>query len=349
MIDLSGAALRKLSVHYVGNKGLGQEIITSRKPLELSDEDKFTVKDAFLAKFQQMQELYSFHHLASLDYNEVYNYCLDALAETKDFHKKSVNIAKHLHEASTHPKIKPGELYICLFEGAGVNGALVDAIGIFKTETKTSFFDLAMDGNEISGQLIEGIDISKFDKGCVVLPTNAEKGFDVLIYDSNGRGEEALFWKETFLSVQPQANDYYQTNQFLNLTKQFIAKQIPEEFDMEKADQIDLLNKSVEYFRANESFNKKDFEKNVFGGDTGLVRSFRQYGESYAENNDIDIPDSFSISTPAVKKQARIFKSVLKLDKNFHIYIHGDRDLIEKGYDAAVGKHYYKIYFEEEN
>jgi len=251
-----------------------------------------------------------------------------------------------LFEASTHPKVKPGELYVCHFENCSVNNAIVEAIGIFKTETKTNFFNLNIEGGEIQGEILEGIDLGKFDKACMVLPTNAENGFDVLIHDSN-RGEEAVFWRETFLGIMPQANDYYQTNQFLNLTKQFIAKQIPQEFEMEKADQIDLLNKSVEYFRANESFSKKDFEKTVFN-DTGLIKSFRQFGESFSETNDFELPDRFSISTPAVKKQARIFKSVLKLDKNFHIYIHGDRDMIEKGYDASIGKHYYKIYFEEE-
>lgn len=347
MIDLSGAVLTKLSVHYVGNKGLGEEIVISKKPQQLQDRDKAVIKEAFLGKFAEKPELFSFHHPTSLDYNEVYNYCLDALAEAKDFHAKSASIARHLHEASTHPKVKPGELYVCCFDNCGVNNTIVEAIGIFKTETRTNFFDISIEGGEIEGKMVEGIDLGKFDKACLVFPTNAETGFDVLIHDSN-RGEEAVFWRETFLSVMPQANEYYQTNQFLNLTKQFIAKQIPQEFEMEKADQIDLLNKSVEYFRANESFNKKDFEKTVFN-DTGLIKSFREFGESYAENNDIELPDSFGISTPAVKKQARIFKSVLKLDKNFHIYIHGDRDLIEKGYDAAVGKHYYKIYFEEEN
>jgi hypothetical protein len=58
--------------------------------------------------------------------------------------------------------------------------------------------------------------------------------------------------------------------------------------------------------------------------------------------------DEFYISPQAVKKQARVFKSVIKLDKNFHIYVHGDRELIEKGYDEALQKHYYKIYFDRE-
>jgi len=63
----------------------------------------------------------------------------------------------------------------------------------------------------------------------------------------------------------------------------------------------------------------------------------------------LNFDDEFSISTNAVKKQSRVFKSVLKLDKNFHVYIHGNKDLIEKGFDSGMGMHYYKIYFEEEH
>jgi hypothetical protein len=65
--------------------------------------------------------------------------------------------------------------------------------------------------------------------------------------------------------------------------------------------------------------------------------------------NEIELPDNFDISVQAVKKQVRVFKSVLKLDKNFHVYIHGDKSLIEKGVDEKTGKKYYKIYYDEEN
>ncbi len=60
------------------------------------------------------------------------------------------------------------------------------------------------------------------------------------------------------------------------------------------------------------------------------------------------IKDSFEISVQAVKKQTRIFKSVLKLDKNFHIYIHGNNELIEHGIEKD-GRKFYKIYFENES
>ncbi len=346
-MNLSEAVLQKVSVHFIGNKGNGQDFISSKKQLKLDEKDRRILKDSFLGKFNLESDKYSFHHLSSLDYNEVYNYCLETLAEGATFQKNSVNIAKHLYESTMHPKIKDGDLYICYYENCLVDGAFVDAMGIYKTETKSNFLDLSVEENEFSLVMREGVEVTKFDKACLVFPTNAENGFDVLIYDSTNKGEEAVFWKETFLNVAPQANEYYQTNQFLSVAKQFIAKQLPQEYEIEKTDQIDLLNKSVEYFRANESFDKKSFEKEVFE-DSGMIKAFRKFENNYAEMNDVELPDRFDISAQAVKKQARVFKSVLKLDKNFHVYIHGDKSLIEKGYDERTGKHFYKIYFDEE-
>lgn len=44
-----------------------------------------------------------------------------------------------------------------------------------------------------------------------------------------------------------------------------------------------------------------------------------------------------------------IRKEVLKLDKNFHIYIHGNHELIEKGFDSNKKMNYYKVYYNTEN
>ena len=57
--------------------------------------------------------------------------------------------------------------------------------------------------------------------------------------------------------------------------------------------------------------------------------------------------DDFAISEGAVKKQSRALKSVIKLDKNFHIYVHGNRNLIEQGEDDRG--QFYKVYYQEES
>jgi hypothetical protein len=128
---------------------------------------------------------------------------------------------------------------------------------------------------------------------------------------------------------------------------QFVTKQFTEDFEVSKADQIDLLNRSVEYFKTHETFEKEGFEKEVFQ-DNNIIHSFRNFDESYRRENEVELADNFEISTQAVKKQARVFKSVLKLDKNFHIYIHGDRELIEQGVEKD-GRKYYKINYQDES
>ena len=58
------------------------------------------------------------------------------------------------------------------------------------------------------------------------------------------------------------------------------------------------------------------------------------------------------MSTENTRKKCPSYKlepaSVLKLDKNFHIYIHGDKKLIEKGFDDGKAMSFYKVYFKEE-
>jgi hypothetical protein len=66
------------------------------------------------------------------------------------------------------------------------------------------------------------------------------------------------------------------------------------------------------------------------------------------QSDDIPVTDRFAISQQAVKGQQKIFKSVLKLDKNFHIYIHGNRNLIESGFDDEKGMRYYKVFYKDE-
>ena len=129
--------------------------------------------------------------------------------------------------------------------------------------------------------------------------------------------------------------------------KNFITSELQDKHEIDKATQADYLNRSVSYFKDNNVFDIKDFQSSVFN-DREIIKSFRSFGSRYSEQHDIDIANKFEISSSAVKRQAKSFKSVLKLDNNFHIYIHGDRKLIEQGFDKAVGKRYYKIYFDQE-
>lgn len=108
------------------------------------------------------------------------------------------------------------------------------------------------------------------------------------------------------------------------------------------------MNKSVAYFKNNSQFSEKQFASEVFT-DPLMANSFKQFKNEYQQEREFDLTDDFEISQQVVKRQARALKSVIKLDKNFHIYIHGQTELIEKGYDEITGKHFYKVFFDNES
>ena len=103
----------------------------------------------------------------------------------------------------------------------------------------------------------------------------------------------------------------------------------------------------MKYFKEKETFDLKEFTSEVIGNEQGIA-SFLNYKKGFEEEFETPISNSFEINDAAVKKQARVYKSVLKLDKNFHIYIHGDKELIEKGFDDGKHMNFYKVYFKEE-
>lgn len=341
------ASLDRLTVHYTGNKQNGGALLVSKQEQVPDDDIRDKMREALLQKFTNCHERYAFHHASSLEFNEVYNFVQRIFKEPAEFYELSLKIAAHLFEVSVHPKIKPGELYVTLFSNILVDDRSVNAIGLFKAETKTLFADLIPSLDDLDLQLKEGSELSRLDKGCLILDQEEQEGYELMIFDANGKGEEALYWKDKFLGVMIRQNEFLHTQGFLSMTKNYVTQHMPDEFEVSKTEQIDILNRSMDYFKTHGSFNKSEFEEEVLHHED-LINSFRKYDENYRKTNELDQLNEFEISPQAVKKQARVFKSVIKLDKNFHIYIHGDRQLIEKGYDDALQKHYYKIYFEQE-
>jgi hypothetical protein len=127
-----------------------------------------------------------------------------------------------------------------------------------------------------------------------------------------------------------------------------VKEQIKTECNMSKVEAIGYLQKSVDFFKTNESFNSARFEQDVFEDDT-VKAKFNDFKDSYARDRAVNFDANFEIARPAVKKQSRRFKSILKLDQNFEIQIHGNEGLIERGYDETAGKFYYKVYFDKES
>lgn len=351
MIFSTEARIGSMSIHHSGNPSADESCLLSDKPYPVDDDTlERLLMQYFTSAFEKTTELFRLSHPSGdLGLNEIFHFSSLIFEDPSSLHENSCKMMRHLYECSRHPRIKPGEVYIVYFRQLQIEGELHDALGIFKSETRESYLKVntAAGGFSISYEQ-EAISIRKPDKGCLVFNTQKEEGYKVAVIDQTNRGTEAVYWVDEFLKLVPRNDEYSQTHTVLKVYKEFVTEKLGESFDLTRTDKIDLLNRSIRYFKENDSFNLQEFSEEVIANEEG-IRSFREYKNGYEQEYGTTIEDSFSISNAAVKKQARVYRSILKLDRNFHVYIHGNKDMIEKGYDEHTGMHYYKLYFREEN
>lgn len=337
--------IHKIIVHNIGNKSTNDGFFLSQSLINI--DDKETLLNKYFLSSMKFGEYYNLYHEANIDLNEIFFYSKNIFADCETFHSNSISIAKHLYEKSEHPKIKAGDLFIIYFKNLQFENQSIDGLGIFKSENKDTFLKLTKYNSSILFDFDAGLNLNKIDKGCLIYNIEKENGFVVSIIDNTNKGGiEARYWKDDFLYVKHRRDEYHHTQNILTLCKNFITKELPQQFEVSKADQVDYLNKSVQFFKDRDNFDMQEFANEVIG-QPAVIDSFNQFKEAYQQEQEINLSDQFTISAPAVKKQSRVFKSVIRLDKNFHIYVHGSRQLIEQGTDEK-GK-FYKVYYQEES
>ncbi len=347
MISFGNSEIQDLSAHRIGNKANDETLYLSEAPLSIEDEHLSGLLMQYFLKPFTSEEFYNFTFSnGEFELNPLFTYAQSIFSEGLPLHEVSLKIAQYLYDVSNHPNIKSGDLFVAKLDGVRLNDQPVEVIGIFKSENKQSFITIDESEDDIQLDYENGINIDKLDKGCLIFNRDQDKGFRVCIVDKANKGEEAHYWKDLFLNLKPCSDDYHHTKDFLSIAKSYVKDKMNEEFAVDKTDQIDILNRSVEYFKGKESFNQEEFEETVFQ-DENVINSFRSFNDSYQSEHELEIKDEFDISQSAVKKQSKLFKSILKLDKNFHVYIHGNKDMIEKGVESD-GRKFYKIYFENE-
>lgn len=346
MIQSETTTIQYLALHKVGNKAENEGVHLSQLLLDIDEDICQLLFSYFLSPFKNSL-YYQLYHDTDLKLNEIYSYVSEIFDNPDMLYEQSVNIAKHLYEQSTHPKVKSGELYIVYFNDCIIDGETADAVGIFKSENKDVFLKVYPSNNGYALESQEGINISKLDKGCIIFNTDKENGYVVSVVDNTSKGSEALYWIDDFLHVRQRNDSYAKTENAIALCKSFINDKIPEEFAVNRAEQADMLSQSAKFFKENDSFDINEFANEVIQ-QPDIIDSFKAYRNDFAYEQDIELPDSFDISNDAVKRKARVLKSVIKLDKNFHIYVHGNRELIERGIDPETGMQYYRLLFKSE-
>ena len=348
MIEYNQCVIEEIAAHRVGNKSNEEKLILSQSLLDVEDETLSDLLIRYFLKPFSGEEFYNFSFSNNEhELNPMYNYSGSIFRDDIPFLENSIKIAQYLYDLSIHPNIKSGDLFVVRFSNLQLKKEQVEAVGIFKSENRHPFLTVRDEVESIELKHIEGINVDKLDKGCLIFNQAKKEGFKVCIIDRSNKTAEAQYWKDSFLNLKPCNDEFHNTKAFLSIAKSYVTEKIDDDFEIERTDKIDILNRSVEYFKSHESFNKEEFEEDVFQSEE-VINSFRNFDKTYREENEIQVKDEFDISNKAVKKQSRFFKSILKLDKNFHVYIHGNKDMIERGVESD-GRKFYKIYYEKEN
>ncbi|ADY51536.1 hypothetical protein Pedsa_0964 [Pseudopedobacter saltans DSM 12145] len=349
MVTFFETNLEKLVINKVGNKLQDESFVATDKQISISDQSLTLVNllmHYFLTPFQKVQQVYRFS-----DHSEVKPVIEEYFTNKIDFVKLTKELTGVLYNTCNHPKIKGGEVYFTLFDNLQIEGELHRAIGIFKSESKESYLKVHPDGDGFAVDYEEqAINTHKLEKGCLIFNTDKDQGYKVVIVDetNNSKGDAAIYWKDDFLNLSVRNDNFNVTQNCLSVIKQFIGHDIDDNFEISQTDKAALLNKSIKYFKERESFEWEEFAEEVIGNQEAsdmLKGKLDEYSEDYGQ----PIPETFEVSSNAVKKQQSKFKKVIKLDKDYQIHIHGAKQKIERGFDEEKGMNFYKVYFQEEN
>jgi hypothetical protein len=347
MIIYTQAILEALSLHHIPNKlNDNGGLIYSERPVKIQDESlRDSLCKYFFYPFKE-PDLYCFDHI-SYNSNPVYNLAVQIFQNPASVHECSLELAALLHAQSDHPNIKDGDLIISYVQDLLFEDEMLDALVIVKSENKENFLGIDKVNGGFDISLLKGIALSKLDKACIVLNTQADSGYLCLMTDKTSPNDEARFWANHFLGLKQTNNDYQKTKVYIQATKHFIDERLKPMYEIEKQDEAGILISSKSYFEKNEDFDESNYLDTLFGDQEDIKSEFSNYRSDFEHDTGQQLSSDFKVSQAAVKNQSRVFKSVIKLDKNFHIYVHGNRNMIERGVDE-IGRKFYKLYYEDE-
>ena len=139
MIYFDDSNLHSLIIHEVGNKTLDEDLLLSDELVNISGENLIHIIRKFFFSSFSNNELFQFYNDVGLNQNEIYTLASHIFAAPTDLLQESKTIAQYLYSCSKHPKIRKGDLYIAFFQGIDLDNTKVDALGIFKSETKEDY------------------------------------------------------------------------------------------------------------------------------------------------------------------------------------------------------------------
>ena len=349
MIKLNKASISKCILHKVGNKFNSNKNAFSEKPLDFDEVSYDLMLSYLLRPFSSVVESYRFNHHSNINLNEINSYALQLLQDDSNFVEVSKHIVNHLFEQSNSAQIKTGDVLICLFEDIEYDSMFVNAVGIFKIENKSEFFQTYLENNSYDIITQKGIPTKKVDKGCLILNTSDTEGNIILSVDNNSY--DTQYWIKNFLNIKYPDDANQHTKNYIELCKEFSTEVLKTQFGGQE--QSTFLAKTIDFFKENEVINVENFKDDIFE-DEKHKTLFDDFKKDFETNKAVLIRNKFDISEIVLKKQKQKLKTEIKLDTNIQIKLDVDApdasaEYLERGYDDAKKMHFYKVFFNEEH
>lgn len=327
-------------VQMVGNKANGDGVSFSSEKIDLGDTKKFLFD--LLDKSLKFDELKHLDFVGGVQLNPIYNFVSSIFDDENFFVKEANNLATYLYQQSVHPSVKNGEFYVMKIEGCKVDGKLVDAVGLFKSEIHDTILKVVSNNDGIQVVPEKGMSLKKLDKGSVIFNVNREKGYVLSVLDSSNSA--ANYWTDAFLHAIPYEDSYQQTKKIICFYEDFLAGESME--NIPKADKGIMMNKAEEFLKKTERFELSSFLKKVFSD--GMKEQSELFKSEFLQWDKFQMADDVLVSKAALKQVSKSKLTTIKLDKNFDIKIKNGNDLLEQGYDEKRGMYYYKLFYNEE-
>ena len=216
------------------------------------------------------------------------------------------------------------------------------AIGFFFAREKTNFLNM----NGADPIVLHGLALKKPEFGCLFYPDGMD-GFTTFMLDNGKADAGGTAWSKVLFPFHQMVDDAFHAKQFFKMCKAFSEDVIVKEQQQPKENQVSFLSDSLKYTADNRAVNFENFKTEVLK-EPSVIDAFDTFQEKYSEQRQWNPPDQFAV-TESVQNQARKYvKSVIKLDKNFHIYVHGNKERLEKGFDKEKKLHFYTLWFDAE-
>ncbi|MEG0836464.1 MAG: nucleoid-associated protein [Akkermansia sp.] len=342
MIDVTDCTIESIAIYKMIAKSENSPVCAGE--VSLTNEMKELLVHYFFSSFKNDQ-LYTFTPEALEEETSVASQVKALFEDTERFDELAPHFAEILQEASSRPQVKDGNLYVVLFDGCRFRNEECKAVGLFKAEVKETYINVVESEDGMRIERSEGFSINKIDKGCLICNYDAQKGFVMDIIDTTNKAKSANYWVDSFLQAQLRKDSKFLTKNTLKNVTEFVTKELPKEKAISKMEQIDVLNKTMDYLKDNANFKTEDYSSSVLKDDD-TKQKFREFLSS--RGDDIGDWDNFPISEETVQKSNRFMKRVIKLGKDFSIYVHGNTDLMKKGFDSSSGLQFYQFFFKDE-